>query len=100
MTRVEFRLTMPNPPSWNGKWSGDDRKHAVVRTLKDDVAKRVLAGESYDHHFGDGWVAHIEVRQMAPCERKGKSAGFSGYEWMIDNIVAHGSASPKRIEVL
>lgn len=100
--RVEFRLAMPGRNSWNGKWSGEGRNHAIVRELSgDQVAKLFdVAPESFDllkcrsswtHRWSDGWMAEVIARVVPVTEALRKSDGFNGYDWMIDNILASGS---------
>lgn len=107
-----FELTMPNVGSWNGKWTGADNKYYVCRNLPlkqgQDVMRgaksrpvfegmftRVQVGEtkpSKSWYFGwdDGWGANVEATVVTAAERRKlekKSAGFRGYEWMIDSII-------------
>ena len=93
MTRVEFRLTMPSAHSWNGRWSGEGRDYLIVRTLREAEAD-VLIGDqstkSWFHNWSDGWTACVTARRMVPGERKTKSAGFAGYDWMVANILSYG----------
>ena len=91
MRRVEFRLSMPSSGSWNGGWSGADRNYVIVRTLPDEKAVEVVSGGPYYHRWDDGWGASISARLMDRGERAQKSDGFSGYDWMVANIVAYGS---------
>ena len=96
MQIVAFKLSMPGVKSWNGKWSGEDRLHAIVKAFPDSsVFVQSLASKSYwTHHFGDGWVAgvtaHIIDKKEAASINK-RSAGFSGYDWMVDNIIRQGT---------
>ena len=55
--RVEFRLSMPSANSWNGRWSGEGRNYAIVKTLTDKAAASLLKGEpsqSWFHRWDDG----------------------------------------------
>lgn len=93
-----FELSMPQNNSWNGKWSGGGRYYAIVRNLGKtkkaiEKAKSILKTKTYYHHFGDGWVAGIQAREVdaneaAKCRRKSK--GFWGYNWMVDSIIRDG----------
>lgn len=89
MKRVEFLLTMPGRGSWNGGWSGEGARYAIVRTLPDKQASE-LDGKSWGYSWSDGWHASIRARVVPKGERLKKSAGFSGYDWMVRNILAHG----------
>ena len=95
MPRVEFRLTMPNKGSWNGKWSGDDRNYTIVKTLPEKRVRELDLSEdtpqSWHYSWDDGWGANITARIMAKGERAKKSDGFCGYEWMVRNIILYDS---------
>lgn len=98
--KVSFQLTMPNVGSWNGKWTGADKKYYIVRSYRGHEANRILgkffqegkkAGFRYD--FGDGWSAAVTMEVVETKEgnkRKKISAGFCRYEWMVDEILKHG----------
>lgn len=94
-----FILSMPNRGSWNGQWSGQDKLFAITRNLgrgrKNDYRGEViLAKRSYYHGWPDGWGASVSVKEVSAAEArkiKAKSAGFCGYEWMIDSIIRDGA---------
>lgn len=90
MKRIEFKLGMPSNNSWDGKWSGADRNYTIVRRLTDAKAIELLKQRRFTHAFGDGWVASVDVRELAKGERPKKSDGFCGYDWMVTNIIANG----------
>lgn len=98
---LAFTLSMPNNNSWNGRWSGEGRLYVIVKSFgnaKKTVVRLIpLVGKSFYYNFGDGWGASVSVRQVAGREitqlRK-KSAGFFGYDWMIDEILQHGRILP------
>ena len=89
---LSFELTMPNVGSWNGKWTGDGRTY--FRTRKVDRKKEnELDEQNFYYDFGDGWGASVKVEKINAREaarRRRKSAGFFGYDWMIDEILQHG----------
>lgn len=95
---ISFELSMPGSPSWNGKWSGEGRLFAVVKSLPNSEkgkakAEEILKPGYYSYSWPDGWRARIGVRQVTSAEaRKIRklSRGFCGYEWMIDSILLHG----------
>jgi len=112
MKTLSFELTMPNVGSWNGKWTGEEKKYFVIRKFDNKTAEKIMEGaettpifegmftrtqvgvtpprKSYYYNFGDGWGANIIVEQVDAKEanrRRKKSSGFWGYEWMIDSIV-------------
>jgi hypothetical protein len=99
---VSFQLTMPNVGSWNGKWSGANKKYYRVQNIsktwikKQEHFKDLLekGRDSWHHSWNDGWGANVTVEIIDATEakkRRKESAGFCGYEWMIDNIKYYGS---------
>jgi len=94
MKRIEFRLSMPNRGSWDGKWSGESRNYTIVRRISDTWAKKLFSDKtiaSWSHHWSDGWSARISARIVPVGERLKKSDGFCGYDWMVLNILAYGN---------
>lgn len=88
-----FTLTMPGVGSWNGKWSGEGKLYAITRSVPKPKAEAILGKPSYRYGWPDGWAARVEVRCAKHNEAaavKRKSAGFCGYEWMVDRIISHG----------
>ena len=87
--RVEFRLSMPNVGSWNGKWSGSQKNYVRYRNLtKKQIEFLDFPNKKYWHYsWSDGWSAGVTLRAMDVGERKKKSDGFCGYDWMIDEII-------------
>lgn len=89
-----FKLSMPGVNSWNGHWSGQDKLYAKVisfgRTKKaKDFGQKILEIRHFTYNFGDGWCAAVTVEEVDKNEAariRRKSAGFCGYEWMIDSI--------------
>lgn len=82
---LRFELTMPNNSAWNGIDTGNRGCHYVFRDV-DKLLANKLDGTCYYYDFGDGWGANIEVKK----EKKCKSNGFRGYEWMVDEIIEYG----------
>jgi len=91
---LAYTLSMPRNNAWNGKWSGEGQLYVRVRSYrKGQVAQKILDNQPYPYNFGDGWVARIDVREVTSAEARKlrkKSAGFCGYDWMIDTIVLYG----------
>ena len=98
---LAFELTMPNVGSWNGKWTGSDRLYARIinftqRYGTSKAAKEKLEGikgKNFYYNFGDGWGANVSVKQVdasKAAKLRAKSAGFYGYDWMIDSILQYG----------
>jgi hypothetical protein len=96
MNIVSFELTMPNRNSWNGNWSGEDRRFIIIKSLTNKRVNWLLGDEletSFYHNFGDGWGASILVKIINKEEkkllRKYLKNGFCGYKWMVDNILCY-----------
>ena len=92
-----FTLSMPNRGSWNGRWSGEDKfygKFLSFTSTKGKVkARELLSAGSWHFSWGDGWGATITVRELEKADVrrfKRNSAGFCGYDWMVDSIIACG----------
>jgi hypothetical protein len=91
---------MPNSPSWNGRWSGEENLYAKVVSFKTKAQKEYAAKiiGSFYYRWNDGWGACITVSKVDSTEARRirkKSQGFCGYDWMIDNIISHGSPYSK-----
>ena len=94
---LAFTLSMPGCPSWTGKWSGEGRKYVITRTFPSsrqgvEKANLILKEGYFGYSFGDGWCAGVKVslvdaKQAAKLRKE--SAGFCGYDWMVDNIIQH-----------
>jgi len=93
--RVCYELTMPTAGSWNGKWSGSEHKHYLVKDFSPkyfENHKDKILGTWY-YSWNDGWSACISTEVVDGREsarRKKISRGFCGYEWMIDSILKIG----------
>lgn len=98
---ISFQLTMPNRSSWNGKWSGDEKKFYVIRSIpkrfitKNEHLKTVLekGRDSWYYRWDDGWGANVcaEIIDATEAKKRRKvTAGFCGYGWMIDSILKIG----------
>ena len=94
---LSFTLSMPRAASWNGRWSGDDRLHVVCRSFRGPKeianAEKIAKKGCYSYTWPDGWAARISVQEVTSSgaeKLRRNSAGFSGYEWMIDSIIKHG----------
>lgn len=111
MKLVSFELTMPNVGSWNGKWTGADKKYYVIEKISDKYLaskehfKTLLekGKDSWHYSWGDGWGANVKAEIIDAAEAKKRrklSAGFCGYNWMIDSVKYYGeilnSAEQKR----
>jgi hypothetical protein len=94
---LAFTLSMPSNNSWNNRWSGQDKLY--VKTLNfgrskksNESANKILAKKYFTYNFGDGWCASVAVKEVDSKEAatlRKKSAGFCGYDWMIDSIKLH-----------
>jgi len=89
---LSFQLTMPNNNAWDGKWSGEGKFYYEFRNIpKSKIAE--LDGKNFYYNFGDGWGANVRVEKIDSQEKRKlqkKSAGFCGYNWMIDEILNYG----------
>jgi hypothetical protein len=95
MTYIAFKLSMPRVNSWNGKWSGEEKLFAIVKSFRADspLLKNITDKAYWTYHFGDGWVAGVRAHFIDAKESKSikkRSAGFCGYDWMVDSIIQHG----------
>lgn len=95
--QLAFILTMPGSPSWNGRWSGDGKLFCVTKTFRGAKqgakAKSIIDNQPYWYRWDDGWCARIEVREVDAKEAaslRKQSAGFRGYEWMVETIIQYG----------
>lgn len=110
---ISFELTMPNVGSWNGKWTGADKKYYHIRKVskkyfdKQEHFKDLQAKsrDSWYYNFGDGWGANVSaeiVNSQEATKRRKLSKGFCGYEWMVDSIVYYGviqTANQRKSEI-
>lgn len=104
---IIFTLSMPGNNSWNGRWSGQGNLYAVVHKFGTSKKTRfkletLLDVRNFGHNFGDGWRASVEMREASPGEAKRvrkSTKGFCGYEWMISNILDHGTTYDKKTEL-
>jgi len=82
---LKFQLTMPNNNSWNGKDSGGSGKYLIFRKVDKEQSSKLL-GTNHYYNFEDGWGSNIEITNDKKC----KSDGFRGYDWMVDEILKFG----------
>ncbi len=95
---LSFTLSMPNINSLNGKWTGENILYVKTvnfgRSKKaTELAEKILDTGYFRYSFGDGWAAGVTVKEVTAREAtklRKKSAGFCGYDWMIDSIRSHG----------
>lgn len=96
---LAFELSMPGVNSWNGKWSGEDRKHVIVKSFRSKKMQnklRPLVGEKHYYDFGDGWTAGVKVFQVDSNQARRlrkQSVGFCGYNWMVNSLIDRGYIS-------
>lgn len=87
---------MPNNNAWDHKWSGEGRLYCKKRTVTNETVTKILGystNKGFYYNFGDGWGASVNVQIVTSkdaAKMVRKSAGFCGYDWMIDEIVQHG----------
>jgi|688.fasta_scaffold1206191_1 hypothetical protein len=94
---LAFYLDMPQCGSWNGKWSGRQKKYVLVKDFKthDQIenAKNILKVGYYNYSWSDGWCAGVTVEEVDAKTAKKirrESDGFCGYNWMVDTICNYG----------
>ena len=115
MKTLSFELTMPNVGSWNGKWTGAERKYYIIKRVDETMAKKIMQDAeshpiyeglfypkqvgvsspsvSHYYNFGDGWGANVKIETIDAREankRRKASCGFYGYDWMVDSIMMYG----------
>lgn len=101
-TKALFTLSMPGVGSWNGRWSGQGKVHAYVKTafMRGKPVFPNLKEGDYGYDFGDGWFASVNVKFVTPSEARAvmkKSCGFCGYEWMCNDICLNGKIRDRKI---
>ena len=94
---LAFKLSMPGVSSWNGRWSGEGRDYVKLVTFRgkagENKGQQLLSHGSYHYDFGDGWRARVDVEEVGSAgaaRLRRKSAGFCGYDWMVDSILQFG----------
>ena len=92
---IVFELTMPRRGSWNGKWSGADRRYIRCRSELGFSKKTLseLVNKDYFYSWNDGWTACVSVHKTdsrTANKLLKQSAGFCGYDWMISSIIRNG----------
>ena len=88
---IVFELTMPNVGSWNGKWSGADKRY--IRTMDERKVPKECWDKDFYYRWDDGWCACVSVKRTKSSEAKKlemRSSGFCGYDWMIKSIIECG----------
>lgn len=90
---IVFELTMPHRGSWNGRWSGENSSHIIVKRNKKELNH--LIDRSFRFRWDDGWEAEITVSKMNADSKEFKdlvrrNTGFRGYDWMVDSIIKNG----------
>jgi hypothetical protein len=108
MSALIFTLSMPGVNSWNGRWTGEEKVYEIImpiRRTKVHLAKceKIVADGPYSYAFGDGWRASVDARIEHDTAKirqaRRKTAGFCGYDWMVESIYWDGfiqSNSDKR----
>lgn len=91
--------------TWNGHWSGEGKEYRRKMVLKADEIRKLPfeldmeSGNDFYYAFGDGWGVNVHLEVMSASEAKrliSKSAGFMGYDWMIDSVLKNGEIIPER----
>ena len=96
MKHLIFTLTMPHVNTWNGRWSGEDKNHVKVKSMRNEDYKKLpdIVGHSFHHRWKDGWCACVSVALAENAKEANRIArnsdGFMGYEWMISSLLQFG----------
>jgi hypothetical protein len=100
MYKIEFRLTMPGRGSASGGWSGSERNYLIFENISNKTAQFLGLDKektkSWSYGWDDGWTARITGRVMEPGEKRLKSDGFGGYNWMVVDIICYNEIRGKR----
>lgn len=97
MIMIVFELTMPHVGSWNNKWAGADRRY--IRVYYDKSVPKEYWGKDFYYRWSDGWEACVSVKHVHYTEAnklRKISAGFYGYDWMIDSIIQKGKIEKRK----
>lgn len=68
----------------------DDGKYLLWRNVPEKRVAELGIPTSWRHSWDDGWGATVMARLMVSGERKGKTVGFRGYDWMVERILRWG----------
>lgn len=94
MKTILFEFLWNNIGSWNGKTAGQDKKYYIRRQVsKEQDPENKLDNGYFIYDFGDGWTAGVSSKRVSAREAQKamrQSAGFHGYDWMVDEILKHG----------
>ena len=88
---IVFTLKMPHRGSWNGRWSGESKIYARVRS--NNTVPKDVVGQDFYYNWNDGLCAFVSVTKVDSKEAakiRNKSSGFCGYDWMIESIIKNG----------
>lgn len=108
---LSFELTMPGVSSWNGRWSGEGKKYFVIKNYttrfikSNQYLQEIIKnnGGSFYYRWEDGWAARINVEIIdgfLAKKRRKISAGFCGYNWMVDSILERGCIKARATRVV
>ncbi len=92
--QLAFVLSMPGNNSWNGRWSGDGKLFAIIKTFtgkkREAKARELIEKRSFGYDFGDGWYARVDVRELKPGESRQirkNSKGFWSFPYLCQHLV-------------
>lgn len=83
----------------NLEWSGSEDQYLLYLSLGTKTLATLgfdtNVEQSWSYSFGDGWQACVTGRVMNHGEKKQKSSGFCGYNWMVNSIVSYNEIKTK-----
>jgi len=92
--RVEFRINLQGPSSWEWLGSCSSEQHVIIKRLTDAKLVELGISETDSPSWGysfDDCDASIHARLVPKGKRLSKSVGRCGYEWMVASILSRGS---------
>jgi hypothetical protein len=85
---LQFELTISNHNTCDGIIENKGRYFIHLNVAKLKANK--LNGRNFRYSFGDGWETTITVSK----NKRQKSNGFLGYDWMVDDILKYDKIFP------
>lgn len=83
---IRFHLSMDGCGSWNGVDTGKKPNNFAWFNVPKEQANEIIKKGSFHYDFGDGWWCNV----YATLDKRSKTSGFRGYEWMCKEIIHYG----------